>query len=124
MTPTNTSAGKSEELGHKASEAIGERIALNAAMLRLFKGEYRDSGDRHSDALFVKDGLEAALIETANLRRELEAATKERDDALKELRPVEKYVQTLTNRVPIDVVLQVVRTCAILGHEKYPKSML
>lgn len=41
-------------------ETIGDRIALNAAMLRLFKGEYRESGDRHSDALFVKEGLETA----------------------------------------------------------------
>ena len=53
-------------VGQEASEETGERIALNAAMLRLFKGEYGNSGDRHSDALFVKDGLEAALIETAN----------------------------------------------------------
>ena len=74
MSTANTPAGKAEELGHKASEAVGERIALNAAALRLFKDEYRARLDRHSDALLVKDGLEAALIETANLRRELEEA--------------------------------------------------
>ena len=50
----------------------GEEIALNAAMLRLFKGEYRDSGDRHSDALFVKEGLEQALADLAAARAEAE----------------------------------------------------
>src|SRR5580658_6256758 len=48
-------------------ESEGERIALNAAMLRLFKGQYRNSVDRHSDALFVKDGLEMALAANASL---------------------------------------------------------
>jgi hypothetical protein len=46
----------------------GERIALNAAALRLFKGEYRDSGDRHSDALFVREGLAVALEQVDRLR--------------------------------------------------------
>ncbi len=55
----------------KHSMPAGERIALNAAMLRLFKNEYRESSDRHSDALFVRDGLEVALEEIYNLKREL-----------------------------------------------------
>jgi hypothetical protein len=57
-------------------ERIGERIALNAAMLRLFKGNYRDSGDRHSDALFVKDGLEVGQAELDLLRAALAQARK------------------------------------------------
>ena len=36
-----------------------ERISANAALLRLFKNEYRESSDRHSDALFVRDWCEA-----------------------------------------------------------------
>ncbi len=55
----------------KHSMPAGERIALNAAMLRLFKNEHRESSDRHSDALFVRDGLEVALEEIYNLKREL-----------------------------------------------------
>jgi hypothetical protein len=39
----------------KSVEVDGEVIAVNAALLRLFKGEYRDSGDRHSDSLFARD---------------------------------------------------------------------
>jgi hypothetical protein len=48
----------------------GERIAANAALLRLFKNTYRESSDRHSDSLFVRDyveGLERELA-TANAR--------------------------------------------------------
>lgn len=33
----------------------GETIAVNAALLRLFKNEYRKSSDRHSDALLARD---------------------------------------------------------------------
>lgn len=32
-----------------------QRILANAALLRLFKNEYRESGDRHSDALYVRE---------------------------------------------------------------------
>ena len=52
----------------------GERIALNAAMLRLFKGCYGYSGRRHSDALFVKEGLELAQEEIAQLTEALACA--------------------------------------------------
>lgn len=53
---------------HKESESLGESIASNAALLRLFKGQYRNSGDRHSDSLFVRDyiqGLEEKVRATA-----------------------------------------------------------
>ena len=36
-----------------------ERTAANAALLRLFKNEYRESSDRHSDALLVRDYVNA-----------------------------------------------------------------
>lgn len=49
--------------------AMTEHIAIKAALLRLFKNEYRDSGDRHSDALFAKDGYEAIGRELALLRK-------------------------------------------------------
>jgi hypothetical protein len=39
----------------KSVKVDGEIIAVNAALLRLFKGEYRDSGDRHSDSLLARD---------------------------------------------------------------------
>jgi hypothetical protein len=66
-------------------EETGDRIARNAAMLRLFKNEYRDSGDRHSDALFVKEGLELKDAELTALRQRLAAVERERDAYLAEL---------------------------------------
>jgi hypothetical protein len=60
---------------------LGERIALSAAMLSLFKGQYRDVGKRHSDALFVKDGLETALGEVDALRTRLDTAREALENA-------------------------------------------
>lgn len=59
------------------ARADGDLIALNAAALRLFKGQYRDSGDRHSDALFVREGLvllqeRLAPLDAARVRAEEE----------------------------------------------------
>lgn len=60
-----------------------ETIALNAAMLRLFKGEYGDSGLRHSDALFVKEGLEQAEADISALRGANSALVEALEIALK-----------------------------------------
>jgi hypothetical protein len=64
----------------------GQRIALNAALLRLFKGEYRDPGDRHSDALFVQAALESTHTdaEFEQVKAELSAAPS--DNELSRLR--------------------------------------
>ena len=64
----------------KLVEESGERIALNAAALRLFKSEYRDSGDRHSDAIFVREGILNQQEEITRLRLALAAS---RDEAEK-----------------------------------------
>lgn len=42
-----------------------------------------------------------------------------RAEILKELIPVERYAQALKNRVPISVVCNVVKACALTGHDKY-----
>lgn len=62
----------------------GERIALNAAMLRLFKGQYRDPGDRHSDALFVQDGLVVTQEEVDRLRATIARLTADLAEARKD----------------------------------------
>lgn len=46
-----------------------ERIAANAALLRLFKNEYRESSDRHSDALLVREYVDALLADKARLAK-------------------------------------------------------
>jgi len=51
-----------------------DRIAANAALLRLFKNQYRESSDRHSDALFARDyvgTLERELTQAQETIREL-----------------------------------------------------
>lgn len=48
-------------------EKVGESISANAALLRLFKGHYRNSGDRHSDSLFVRDYI-SSLEDVAQAR--------------------------------------------------------
>ncbi len=61
----------------------GERIAAKAALLRLFKGEYRESSDRHSDSLLAKDYmevLEAALTQLAGEVERLKVWEKDRTD--------------------------------------------
>ena len=63
--PDPKASGAEVTIEDHALTDTGERIALNAACLRLFKGEYHDSGDRHSDALFVRDGLGVALASLA-----------------------------------------------------------
>jgi hypothetical protein len=54
-----------------------ERIAANAALLRLFKNEYRESADRHSDVLFVRDYFGTFEMQTAKLRAALERRNKD-----------------------------------------------
>ncbi len=49
-----------------------DRIAANAALLRLFKNQYRESSDRHSDALFVRDHFDVLEAENVKLRYSLE----------------------------------------------------
>lgn len=69
-----------------------ERIVTNAAALRLFRGEYRNSGDRHNDALIVRERLEQLeedLTVSAAKVKELEADIalfrQQRDDSEKGL---------------------------------------
>ena len=50
-----------------------DRITANAAVLRLFKNEYRESGDRHSDALYLRDYFSTVEHELAQLRAERDA---------------------------------------------------
>jgi len=45
-------------------------------------------------------------------------------DALAELLPVEKYVQTIANNIPIGITVAVCRTCSLLGYDKYPPEAL
>ncbi len=54
-----------------------DRIAANAALLRLFKNEYRESSDRHSDALFAREYVGAMEAENAQLRTLLGASLKD-----------------------------------------------
>lgn len=41
------------------SDQLDDRISADAALLRLFKNEYRESSDRHNDALFARDYVAA-----------------------------------------------------------------
>ncbi len=54
-----------------------DRIAANAALLRLFKNEYRESSDRHSDSLFARDYLATLEAEIVKLRTALERRNKD-----------------------------------------------
>ena len=96
----------------------GEEIALNAAMLRLFKGEYRDSGDRHSDALFVKEGLEQALADLAAARAEAERAKAE-------LKATREYAETSDGQsdLRLQTILDLERKLAALTAENAALGM-
>ena len=59
------------------AEDFGERLAVNAASVRLFKGEYRNSGDRHNDAVLVRDHLGVQHDQILELRAKLAAAAKD-----------------------------------------------
>jgi hypothetical protein len=67
----------------KSVKVDGEIIAVNAALLRLFKGEYRDSGDRHSDSLLARDFI-------AHLQSQLDECRKENKFLVADYRRVQK----------------------------------
>lgn len=53
-----------------------QTVIVNAAALRLFKNEYRESSDRHSDALLVTERLNELTTENVKLRAENERLKK------------------------------------------------
>lgn len=57
--------------------ATDDRIAANAALLRLFRNEYRESSDRHSDALFARDYFGIVEADKSKLRAALERRNKD-----------------------------------------------
>lgn len=77
-------------------DGMGEIIAVNAALLRLFKGEYRDSGKRHSDALFAKDNFEVACAEVDRLRTDLATALRNGNEHLANAQQFAAKCETLT----------------------------
>jgi regulator of replication initiation timing len=100
--------GAEGKVGETPTEHDMELVTVNAALLRLFKGEYRNSGDRHNDSLFVRDHLllwHAQSTRLAEVEKELRgqfspngALARENEDLRRRLLAAEEVQQALATR--------------------------
>jgi len=74
-----------------------ERIVANAALLRLFKNEYHNSGDRHSDAMFARDYIAQLETELNAARAEVEKERHGTNVFIQECAKLRAEIERLTN---------------------------
>lgn len=124
-TPQPTPAQPDAATPTPRTDADGERVVANACLLRLFRNEYRESSDRHNDALYAKDyvteldrELATAIARLATEKYEHAATLRQRDEFHAQLKAAEKTVAEIRTKFDAHLLLPAEQGYAHLRAER------